>query len=1619
MLERATGNATSLAARLAGLAREAHAFFIEMDFRFLYDPARKLFSIGYQVDNARLDPSYYDLLASEARLASYIAIAKHDVPPSHWFRLGRTLIAVDRRTVLVSWSGSMFEYLMPSLLMDTPYGSLLDHTCRMVVDRQIAYARRRGVPWGISESALHERDLHLTFQYSTFGVPELGLKRGLGDDLVIAPYATGLAAMYAPRAAAANFAALEALGARGRYGFYEALDFTRERVPETERVALVRAYMAHHQGMLLVALANVLLDGTMRRHFNREPLIRASEILLQETRHRDASVALPPADRKSSIVDDGRYAFEERVHSPHLAQPSTQLLSNGRYAVMMTAAGSGYSQWRHVGVTRWREDPTCDDRGTYIYLRDIRDGHVWSAGFQPTCSEPLRYDVSFNEDRVRIVRQDGSIETTLDVIVSAEDDAEIRRITLHNAGTRTSEIELTSYAEITLAPPAGDAAHPAFSNLFVRSEFVPQVAGLVFARRPRTAGDQSLYAAHVVAAGAASAGIEFETDRARFVGRGRTVHAPIAISEGRPLTNSAGAVLDPIASLRVRVRVRAGEAVQVAFATMVAGTRNDILGLADKYHDVAAFERASSLAWTHAQVQLHYLGIEHGEAHLYQQLANSLLYHDAALRPSQRALQSNVLPVSGLWRLGISGDRPIVLARIDDVDDRGLLRQLLTAHEYWNLKGLAVDLVLLNDQAVTYASGVQEHLQMLVRDAQSRASHDRSVVRGEVYVVRGDGLAPDERALLHTAARVVVASTQGNLVEQLLRVRRPVASVREPPVPPPRPDGRKLDVPRLRFYNGLGGFTSDGREYVIALGEGQQTALPWIDVVANAEFGVQASESGAGFTWSQNSRENQLTPWSNDPVCAPPAEVFYLQDLGSGALWTPTALPIRVDASTYVAHFGQGYVRYEHRVADVHAELTQCVAIDAPVKLSRLVVRNDGTAPCELAVTAYVEWALGASRAVNAPYIVTFTDEASGAILARNPRNAEFAQRCAFFVSDASPDGLTCDRAEFLGRNGRLAAPAALANASSLSGRTGAALDPCAALQRRVTLAPGASITLQFALGDGASPSEAMSLAARYRDTDFDAELAHATEAWDALLGTVTVETPDTAANILLNRWLLYQVRACRLFARAGFYQAGGAYGFRDQLQDVMALAVAAPDEARAHIVRASGRQFREGDVQHWWHPPSGRGVRTRFADDRVFLPFAVAHYVETTADATVLDERTPFLEGPPVPPEREDLYFQPEVSSETASVYEHSALALDASLAVGAHGLPLMQGGDWNDGMNRVGIEGRGESVWLGWFLYATLHDFVPIALSRSDAVRAERWLRHAEALQRALERSAWDGAWFRRAYFDDGSPLGSAYNTECRIDSIAQSWATISGAADPARARRAMDAVSEYLVKRGDDIALLFTPPFTIGDPDPGYVAGYLPGVRENGAQYTHAAAWCVIAYAMLGEGDRAYELFAMLNPINHAATRGGAYRYKIEPYVAAGDVYSEPPHAGRGGWSWYTGAAGWLYRAGVEYILGVRVRGGSVELAPCIPRDWAGYTVRYRRGSATYVIRVENPSRLSHGAVLITLDGDTVVGNRFAAMDDGREHRVDVVLREADAANEEAALNGREAQVAGTRR
>ncbi len=1600
--------AAMLVRRLGAVADRAQQLFRETDFSFLFDPTRKLFSIGFRVQDSTLDPSYYDLLASEARLASFLAIAKGDVAPDHWFRLGRALTPVGRGSALISWSGSMFEYLMPALVMRAPAGSLLEHTYRLVVARQMSYGTERGVPWGISESAFNTRDLEHTYQYSSFGVPGLGLKRGLNEDLVVAPYATALGAMVRPDAAVRNFARLSAAGAGGRYGFREALDYTPRRVPEGANVAIVKSYMAHHQGMVLVALGNVINDRAMVKRFHSDPIVEAAELLLQERVPRDVLVARPRAEEVKSAADvrDLVPPVLRAFTSPHDSIPRTQLLSNGRYAVMITAAGSGYSRWGDVAVTRWREDVTRDSWGSYLFLRDMRSGAVWSAGHQPSGAEADSYEVRYAEDHAEFSRRDGSITTRLSIVVSAEHDAEIRRVSLTNLGSQPREIELTSYAEIALAPQAADLAHPAFQNLFVETEFVSDIGALLATRRPRSSDEQRIWAAHVVAVEGGTGGVvQYETDRARFLGRGRSVRGPISVIDGRPLSNTVGAVLDPIFSLRCRVILEPGATAHAIFSTVVAHSRADVLDLADKYRETATFERAATLAWTQAQVQLHHLGIDADEAHLFQRLANRIIFSDPSLRPSSGLLARNERGAPGLWAHGISGDLPIVLVRIDSADDLDIVRQVLRAHEYWRMKLLDVDLVILNEHGATYAQNLHDALETVVRTSQSILVSEGHRGRGGVYLLRGDQLSPEDRTLLQAAARAVLLSRRGSMADQVIRLERPERSVPPGASPAVRPMARQTGSatgavplhPELEFFNGLGGFDGDGRTYVTTIGPGQATPAPWINVIANPSFGFLVSESGSGYTWAGNSRENQLTPWSNDPVSDPSGETIYLRDDESGELWSPTAQPIRLDDSTYVARHGAGSSRFEHVHDGIATTLVQFVPPDDPVKVSLLTIENRSGRSRRLSVTAYAEWVLGTSRGDSGPHIVTSLDPDTQALFARNPWNTEFGGRVAFLDLGGRQTAWTADRTEFLGRNGAPGRPAGLVRGQRLLAASGAGLDPCAALQTGFELRDGTSTQIVVLLGQADSAGAAIDLIRRARAADHEAELRDIATRWDDMQRTIQVKTPDRSMDIMLNGWLTYQTLACRLWARTAFYQAGGAYGFRDQLQDVIALLIARPDLAREQLLRAAAHQFTEGDVQHWWHPPLDRGVRTHISDDRVWLPYTVDRYLEVTGDAAVLDATAPYLEGPRLRADQSDAYFQPDRSAESVSLYEHCAAALDVSLAVGVHGLPLMGSGDWNDGMNRVGYEGRGESVWLGWFLHAVLARFVPIAEARGDRKRARRWRAHMPALQEALERDGWDGDWYRRAFFDDGTPLGSAASEECRIDSIAQSWSVLSGAADPARAARAMAAVDQYLVRRDHSLIRLLAPPFDHSPLDPGYIKGYLPGIRENGGQYTHGAIWSVLAFATLGDGDRAGELFSMLNPINHASSRAGVQGYKVEPYVMAADVYSEPPHVGRGGWTWYTGSAGWMYQAGMEWILGFRLRGTTLLIDPCIPRAWPGFEMTFRYHSATYEIVVRNPGGVCRGVASAELDGRALSAGAAAIplADDGATHRVSVVL------------------------
>jgi cyclic beta-1,2-glucan synthetase len=1610
LLEQASGAAGDLLSRLSSLAHASEQMMEEMDFNFLLDPERKVFTIGYNVSAQRADNSYYDLLASEARLASFVAIAKGDVPQEHWFRLGRQLTSVDGGRALISWTGTIFEYLMPLLVMRNYPGTLLDETYRTVVKRQIEYGEERGVPWGVSESAYNVRDLHLNYQYGPFGVPGLGLKRGLIEDLVVAPYATMLAAEIDPRAAMENLRRLEEEGALGAYGYYEAIDYTGERLPQYQTRVLIRAFMTHHQGMSLVALTNVLHDDRMENRFHADPLVQATELLLQER----IPVGVPAAHPRAEEVLTGRVTqapegMVTRVyHRVDTETPRTHLLSNGTYNVMVTAAGGGYSNCGVNAVTRWREDVTRDNWGTFIYLRDVRSGAVWSAGYQPVLKQPQAYEVAFSEDKADFWRTDAGLATHLEIVVSAEDNAEVRRVSLTNTSMRTREIELTSYAEVVLNTPQADAAHPAFSSLFIETEFFAAENAILAHRRQRSSDDEPIWGIHVVVVeGDLVGAVQYETDRGRFLGRGHSPADPVAVMEDRPLSNTTGAVLDPVFSLRRRVRVRPNQTVRCSFSTIVARSREQAILLADKYHDPNTFERELRLAWTKAQVEMSHLNIDAEEAHLFQRLASRILYSDPWLRPRSHVLALNTRAQSSLWPYGISGDLPIMVVRIDNAADLPIARKIIRGHEYLHYKGLKIDLVILNDNPTTYLQSLQRELEAMIRTSGLGGLEDKP---GGVFLRRTDQMPEADRILLHAVARAVIVCDRGLLEDQLERpeVAEPLPATFLPRLPSQTYPEPTVAPPELTFFNGLGGFHQGGREYVILLGAEQWTPAPWSNIIANKnEFGFQVTETGAGYSWSVNSRENRLTPWSNDAVSDPPGEIVYLRDEDTGTVWSATPLPIR-GKEPYIIRHGQGYSVFEHTSHGISQELLLFAPLDSSVKISLLRLRNRTDRKRRLTLTHYNELVLGVQRPTAAPYVITEIDQAAATIFARNPFNNEFAERVAFAATSERVSSATCDRKEFIGRNGTLSSPAALRRVN-LAGRDGAGLDPCAALQTTVELAPHEGREVIFLLGEAASRQEAQVLVEKFIHAGnvndaFEDVLTH----WDTLLGAIEVRTPDAAMDTMLNRWLLYQTLACRIWARSAFYQSGGAFGFRDQLQDVMALVYSSPAIARQQILLASSHQFKEGDVQHWWHPPSGRGVRTRFSDDRLWLPFVTTFYASVTGDLSVLDEVVPFLEQPLLKPEEQEAYMQPSVSTQSASVFEHCIRALDLSLAVGEHGLPLMGGGDWNDGMNRVGHLGKGESVWVGWFLYTTLEAFAPLCDNRDEPARGERYGEHLAKLKQALAENGWDGDWYRRAYFDDGTPLGSVQNDECRIDSIVQSWSVISGGAESYRAQRAMAAVEEYLIRRGDGLVILFTPPFDKGKLDPGYIKGYVPGVRENGGQYTHAALWTLIAFAILGDGERAGELFSLLNPVNHSSTRAGLHKYKVEPYVAVGDVYAVPPHTGRGGWTWYTGSAGWMYRAGLESILGFKLQGARLQIDPCVPRWWRDFEITYRRGRTTYRIKVENPLAVSRGVATVELDTVLQPDDEIPLSDDGQTHDVRVVLGEkpkSDSDEEEA--------------
>jgi cellobiose phosphorylase len=1562
-----------------------------VSYEFLYDKPTSLLSIGFNVEEYKKDSGHYDLMASEARLGIFVAIAQGKLPQKSWFVLGRLLTGTGKNPVLVSWSGSMFEYLMPQLVMPVYENTLLYQTGVATVNRQIEYGEQQNVPWGISESGYNMVDASFNYQYRAFGVPGLGLKRGLEDDLVIAPYASMLGLMVAPKKSCANLQVLEGMGMMGDYGFYEAIDYTPTRVPRGKSHAIVKSYMVHHQGMGLLSLAYALLDKPMQKRFSAELRFKATLLLLQERIPKTTLFYTHTIDLLETRGFNDEVQ-ERRISTPDTLQPEIQLLSNRSYRVMITNAGGGYSCWKDLAINRWREDATKDNQGIFCYIKDLSSNIFWSNTHQPTLHPSKQYEVLFSQGHVEFKRQDYGIETFTEIVVSPEDDAEMRRISITNKSGVEKVLEITSYAEVVLATQASDEAHQAFSNLFVQTTIVPDQQAIFCTRRPRSNHENTPWMFHRMdVKGGEVEAVSYETDRMQFIGRGKSLVHPQGIDQNQ-LSGRQGSVLDPIMAIKYRIKIKPNRTVTCNLVYGIGETKEVSEALMQKYADPHLKKRAFELFWTHNQVLLRQINATEAEAQLYTKLASSVIFSNVAYRASTALIRSNLGSQPGLWSQSVSGDLPIVLLHIHNEEAIDLVIQLVKAHAFWRLKGLEVDLIIWNENPGTYRQEFQESiLGFTTKEFVGHHEHKRA---GNIFVKMSDQLSTEERILFESVAKIVLYDNKGTLAEQinLPHLQQVVPPLLEPKKNLPVYAKRTMALPGdLQFFNGIGGFTPDGKTYKIITEANQTTPAPWVNIMANEHFGTVVSESGAAYTWALNAHEYRLTPWSNDPVSDAAGEAFYIRDEVSGKFWSPTPYPAR-GSTPYITTHGFGFSSFEHNSEGIHSQLTTFVDIEFPVKFIILKISNHSGQERTLSATGYMDIILGDLRSKTNMHIVSEMDTNIGALLFKNRYNAAFAERIGFMKVLSTAFSFTADRSLFIGRNRNLKNPIAMYR-KKLSGKTGAGIDPGAALQVRFDLMAGEEKEIIFMIGNEANLHRTKDLITKF-DTSFAVHnsLEELKKYWQQTLGKVEVSTPDKALNFLANGWLTYQTLACRIFARSGFYQSGGAYGFRDQLQDVLAILNLEPKLAKKQIILHASRQFNEGDVQHWWHPPEGRGVRTRCSDDMLWLPYVVLQYAKTTGDNTILDEQITFLEARALHPEEESFYDLPMKGNKTESLYEHCVRAIKVSIHTGVHGLPLIGAGDWNDGMDRVGNEGKGESVWLGFFLYDILKHFSVLAETVGDTDFAQTCLQKASALQKNIEQHAWDGEWYKRAWFDDGTPLGIKSNKECRIDAIAQSWSVLSGAGSTKRQQEAMQSLDTNLVDRKNKLIKLLTPAFDTSPLNPGYIKGYVPGVRENGGQYSHAAIWALMAFAKMGNREKAYELFNMIQPIGHASDKLSAGVYKVEPYVMAADVYANAQHEGRGGWTWYTGSAGWMYQFIIGSLLGMQRQGTTLLFKPCFHVEWPFVTIKYQYENSLFIFKIFQ--KKSPGSNESVSKIDQALSFSFELYDDGEEHEIEII-------------------------
>ncbi len=1483
----------------------------ETNFKKLYTK-KDVLSIGFDIEKNQLSIYNYNKFASESRLTSFIAICKGDIPTKHWFCLDKTLTTYKKYKGLVSWSGTAFEYYMPLLFMKNYKNTLLDETYQFAHICQKSYVESidRKLPYGISESAYSELDQGLNYKYRGFSVPYLTSKEETIEKVVISPYSSLLEAELYPKDVLRNIEKLKKLNMVFQYGFYDAYDYSSKKV--------VRVCYSHHQGMILMGLTNYLKNNIVKEYFHSNVKIKAFETLLKEKVQVRANIDMKMESYKKYNYEKEKLENDIRSFDYISDMPEVSILSNKKYMLLVNDRGSGFSRYRTLQLNRYRKI-TEQDYGMFLYIKDMDTKKVWSNTYAPMNQKPDKYEVVFASDKIKFFRKDGMVSTKTEIIVLEDEQAEIRKITFYNDSEEFKRLELTSYTEPILSENAADVSHKVYNQMFLEIEWDNDLKALVVKRKGKEKEAPS-YMLNALMIDHPIDSYSYETNRFQLVGRGHDYHNPMALD--KKLTNHVGSNIEPILSIRNQIEVSPHSKNCVYLVCGYGRSRKQLESILSLYHDKKHIDRAFKISNLASIATTKRLNITGSDMRLYNMMLN-YIYQTTKISISQnrqQLLSKNALQKNSLWKFGISGDYPMIVVNIKDLTNLTFVMEILKAFEYFKNKSIFMDVIIINSEIEEYAETIKKEIDNELYRIYSLNSFYHTP--GTVYVLEQNDISKEEMILLQVVARLYFdVEKEDSLKDEILKLEEN-NRINDYKKVETLHNIRNENTYSLEYDNSYGGFQKEGREYFIYQ---PNTPTPWSNIIANEKFGTIVTNNGCGYTFFENSLEFKLTSWTNEMVINDKSEGIKI----NGKIFEPTSCT-----------HGFGYSILEGEQEGFKTTLTEFIPTGEAVKIYLIEIENIENEAKEMDLSFYINPTLGNFEEKTSRHILSEMMNHNQYMRLRNVYNIDYSDVSVFLSSSETIKDYVIDR--ILVKE----------------------------IKTTIVLEKKKKKQIVFMMGCSRNDLEIDAYISKYRDLkNVKKELRNVSLYWKKKLSTIHVETKEKSFDYMMNGWYLYQAISSRIFARAGFYQVSGAYGYRDQLQDAMNLCLVDSLLTKKQILINASHQFKKGDVLHWWHEKNHFGLRSRYKDDYLWLVYAVIHYIEITNDITILEEEVPYIEGEELTAHEVDKGMIFTYSEEKETLFEHLILSLEYSMKqLGEHGLPLMGGGDWNDGMNKVGIKGKGESVWLGFFLYLITDKIMPIIAKYKEDFDISIYKEFNKELKTNLNTYGYENGYYLRAYFDNGDKLGSITSSECKIDLISQSFAILSGVGEE-KTEDLIRIVEKELVDSKSNIVKLLSPPFKESLNDPGYIMNYPKGIRENGGQYTHAVAWYIMALIKAKKYDLAYHHFQMINPVNRTLNKKGVETYQVEPYVIAADIYSNPAFLARGGWTWYTGSAGWFYKVGMEDILGIEKRGDILKIEPHLSSSNLNYSVEYQYKDAIYHIQVKAAKKRR-----ITIDGKT---------------------------------------------